>query len=460
MIDNLFNSSPNIGPVTVYGTAKQEFGVTQATGWFYPLFLTRKEAINLDIDKGGKGIYRTIKFFNREGEFYFADTYNTLAAVSDPQTFDVYYGAGAESPFFKIQNRLSLLVENQLPDFIQSEYTMFVTFIKAYYEFLEQDYGAQEVLHNIGNYSDIDQTSEELVSRFFENYANELTKSDVANNRLLIKKIREIYSKKGTETAYRILFNVLYQETIEFLYPYDLVLKPSSGKWVIPYRLRVKPSDISDNFDFKNTEVTGLSNGATAIVSDVIKIDEHGFIIYELILDPTSIKGTFGEGEYITASKIDNLTGTNSVTSVIGQLYSVVSRIDVIDGKLGYRKGTNIPINDALVYGKYAKASIQEVNRYGSIVSVQIDNPGLNYSNNFSSLTIPDPTEKLYGTYEFYDRQVTITFPNKHGIEKGTTVYVKYTSNILADANIAYNAQITSIPSTRSIRFPHQTATI
>jgi orotidine-5'-phosphate decarboxylase len=126
---------------------------------------------------------------------------------------------------------LSILVEDQLPDFIQSDYGMFVTFIKAYYEFLEQNNQAQEILQDISKYADIDETTENLVTRFIQNYASDLTVSSSANNRLLIKKIREIYSKKGTEPAYRLLFNVLYRESIDFFYPYDIVLKSSDVQY-------------------------------------------------------------------------------------------------------------------------------------------------------------------------------------------------------------------------------------
>ena len=63
---------------------------------------------------------------------------------------------------------MSVLVEDQLPDFIQSDYGMFVTFIKAYYEFLEQNNQAQEILQDISKYADIDETTENLVTRFIQ----------------------------------------------------------------------------------------------------------------------------------------------------------------------------------------------------------------------------------------------------------------------------------------------------
>ena len=108
-------------------------------------------------------------------------------------------------------------------------------------------------MQDISKYADIDETTENLVTRFIQNYASDLTVSSSANNRLLIKKIREIYSKKGTEPAYRLLFNVLYRESIDFFYPYDIVLKSSDGKLVTPRALRVKQITNRQNiFDFEN----------------------------------------------------------------------------------------------------------------------------------------------------------------------------------------------------------------
>ena len=36
-----------------------------------------------------------------------------------------------------LNNKVSVLVENQLPDFVRSENPNFIAFMKAYYEFME-----------------------------------------------------------------------------------------------------------------------------------------------------------------------------------------------------------------------------------------------------------------------------------------------------------------------------------
>jgi len=209
MYNTLTDELPLTGPLKFYGVSK--FGQTNGnlSGWFYPLYITRKEAIQADLEKGGKGIYQVITFYDTEGEFYVADSYGKYGELKDPLIYTLHKGAGAENPFEKIQNRLSILIQNQLPEFVQTEYGMFITFIKAYYEFLEQTTQAQELLQNLSKYADIDETSELLINKFFLNYASDVTKTSISDNRFLIKKIREIYSRKGTEDSFRILFNIL-----------------------------------------------------------------------------------------------------------------------------------------------------------------------------------------------------------------------------------------------------------
>ena len=40
-------------------------------------------------------------------------------------------------------NLTSLLINRQVPEFVREEYPLFVTFLEAYYEFLEQKQGTQ-----------------------------------------------------------------------------------------------------------------------------------------------------------------------------------------------------------------------------------------------------------------------------------------------------------------------------
>ena len=455
--ETLPSLEPTLGPLKVYGQSKPGQTNGNLTGWFYPLYLTRKEAIQADIEKGGVGIYQVITFLYREGEFYIPETNGSYGKTKEPLVHTLYEGNGAENPFSKIQNKMSLLVDTQLPEFVQTDYEMFVTFIKAYYEFLEQTNEAQELLQNISKYADIDQTSSFLIDKFFENYAYDITKSSISDNTFLIKKIRDIYSRKGTEDAYKILFNILYKETIEFFYPYEVVLKTSSGKWYLPKSLKVKQIDPLQNiFDFENTLIVGEQSKASAVVNKVQKIILGGYEIYELLLDTNSITNYFYTNEKISASKSVILNEVLDKSNLIATTYSVVSRIDILDGKLGYVKGAPITsIVDRTGNGIFASAKVSGVNQYGTITSIEIDNSGIDYSTN-TIIDIGLPTGNLKGSYSIVNGVVTIEFPNEHGIKKGASLSVNYTGNTYSPVNnSSQTVTVTSVPNVRSIRFTY-----
>ena len=59
--------------------------------------------------------------------------------------------------------KTSILVNRQVPEFVRDEYPTFVTFLEAYYQFLEQDQSAQELLQNARSYRDVDTTVDSFV---------------------------------------------------------------------------------------------------------------------------------------------------------------------------------------------------------------------------------------------------------------------------------------------------------
>ena len=56
----------------------------------------------------------------------------------------------------KTANKISFLIESQLPDFINEEYELFSKFIQKYYEQLEIQGQPLDIISNIQNYRDID----------------------------------------------------------------------------------------------------------------------------------------------------------------------------------------------------------------------------------------------------------------------------------------------------------------
>lgn len=448
---SLLTKENKLGPLKIEGTARAGTIAAGKRGFFFPVFLTIQEAALADKEAGGKGIFNTITLYNRSGEFYIPAT-SSFLGTKDPQVYTLYEGPGAENPFSRIKNKLSTLIPDQMPSFVNEEYETFVTFLTAYYEFLEQNNKAQETLENLATFTDIDETAEELVQNFFTTYAEDITKSEISDNRYVLKKIRELYSKKGSETAFRLLFSFLFRETIEFFYPYTVILKASDGKWKTDYSLKVKKNiDNSNLFDFENTLVQGAQSRAIGIVNKVIQINLGQYEYYELILDYGSIQGTFIAGENIEAIKSFTLDGT--LVEISASLYSVLSSIEIIDAGLGYEIGQEIDIIDSR--GKYAKAFISGVDRFGGIRNIRILDSGFDYSG--STIIDPGlPTKKLYGDYTLQKGKVTLTFPVQHGLTKGKEIFVEYGANIFSPVyGTSHSAVVLSVPSPRTLRYKY-----
>lgn len=453
---NLLKKEYTAGPLEIYGTAipspvvVELTNTTEIVGYFYPVFLNIEECILEDKDRGGPGHYIPISLYNVPGEFYMPSSFINVGKSKSSDLYKLYEGEGAENPFSKIKNNLSVLIDDQLPDFVREENIEFIRFLTVYYEFLESNNQAQEVLQNLTKYSDIDETSELLVDQFFKTYAETLTKSNIADNRFVVKKIKDLYAKKGTEESYRILFNILFRETVEFFYPYSVVLKPSDGKWVTQYSLKVKRVIENQNiFDFENTEIVGLVSGATASVNSVLKFNINEYEYYEFILDENTLTTNFIPGEQVTAIK--SFSDELIILNLRAELYRVVSKITVKNPSAGYKIGHPITITDTT--GRYARAEVSGVDRFGGIKAINIIDSGFEYSN-FTTIDPGLPTESIDGTYELVDGKVTLSFPRQHGLVIGKNIQVNYTGNIFSPINnTSHDAVIVSVPTPRKIRF-------
>jgi len=191
----------------------------------------------------------------------------------------------------------------------------FIKFLEAYYKFLEQDQHPQELLQNARQYADSEQTIDSLIENFFINYGNDIPRNIITDKRAFIKHFKDIHKTKGTEEAYKLLFRVIFNDEATFFYPDTVVLKASDGIWKKDYTLRIVSIDNSNIFNLINTKIVGVLSNASAIVSNVVKINPdvgYPITIYELSIE--NIKGNFLI-ETITASKlIDPVTNTREIS--------------------------------------------------------------------------------------------------------------------------------------------------
>ena len=145
------------------------------------------------------------------------------------------------------KNKTSLLVSSQLPEFIRDnpDYSNFVLFLKAYYEWLEQNNNVTDRTKNILNYLDVDNTTDEFVNYFINDFLPYWPEGALLSKDRALKYARELYQTKGTPSSYEFLFKVLYNSEFDIFYTKDSVLKASAGDWYISKSLKLATVDLN-----------------------------------------------------------------------------------------------------------------------------------------------------------------------------------------------------------------------
>lgn len=304
--------------------------------------------------------------------------------------------------------RVSVLVEDQFPEFVREEGPKLVAFIKAYYEWLETTGQATDVSKNILNYQDIDRTVDKFIDYFSREVMHTIPKSVLSDKRLLVKNIQDFYKSKGTENAYKLLFRILYNEEIELFYPGQEILRVSDGRWSFEKVLRL--TDPNGNiFALGGQIITGVTTGATAKVDKVLSTVQSGIVVYECYI--SNIIGEFIDNEQV---RNNNSSITGITVSDYGKVKSVV--LDVSNSGTGHVSGDRITFISAS--GTGANGFVVDVGGSGEILTVSINNEGTNYKR-VDRLTLHNIDRAAANAYAYPVTTAIISNPGRYTDTKG-----------------------------------------
>lgn len=253
-------------------------------------------------------------------------------------------------------NKLSLLVPSHIPDYVSEFYPIFITFVTKYYEWLEQQGNPQEVLQNIQLNRDIDTTVSSLTTKFLSTYIPNFPQSYEASEEILVKYFRDFYERKGSLASFDFFFRAFFNDEVTISRPSDKLFKTSDATWVVPKKLRVRavtgnPSRLS------HTWVYGSSSGAQAAVNLIHKVVGD---YYDLVLESSTISGTFTSSETITGYYFDFDLDTSSQI--------IMTNTDNIIIEDGYWKNTRSQlssdqvIQDSFYYQDYSYLIKSKIN--------------------------------------------------------------------------------------------------
>lgn len=260
------------------------------------------------------------------------------------------------------------VVASQFPSFVQEDHPRFLTFMKAYYEWLEQAGNALHASKRVLEYQDIDDTVDQFADHLFKEFLPNIPRAALVNKSTLLKFIKQFYRAKGTEKSYKFFFRMLYNTNVEFYYPRTDILRVSDGKWVQHKTVRVVPikGNITSLFSQK---IRGKTKNCTAFVERVVGVESGPFYGYELFLNRSSITGTFLPNEIIESEDGSTQARVTPIpTSVLitnpGTNYKVGDIFDIVGGGVG------------------AKLKVDRVGPLGEVEKTSIVAFGLEYNTN------------------------------------------------------------------------------
>lgn len=237
--------------------------------------------------------------------------------------------------------QLSILIREQLPDYVKDNYDTFIAFLEAYYEYLQQDQNAHDVIQNARSYADIDRTVDDFVQYFLKQFAhgipvNIFNESSTETKRFLVKYVGSLYRAKGTSAALKFLFRLAFDEEIEVVYPYDYLLRPSDGKLIKTAIVRAKIANIESIASITAKEVIGEQSEIVSSIDNAI-LQSTGY--YDLYLTPDDFFGN--TDEFVVGEKLV-FTDANVAANI--WVMSLLSDVAITNAGLGYKTTDTITI--------------------------------------------------------------------------------------------------------------------
>ena len=275
-----------------------------------------------------------------------------------------------------------IFTQGQLPEFMvmggSIDHTKFVQFMEAYYKWMGTENQVVYESFNLSNNRDIDYTIDSFIEHFYKQFMSEFPEvlHQSTDKRKLIKNIKDFYRLKGTEDSYKILFRILFNETVEFYYPSKDLMRLSDSKWEEPNVLKLtRLSSESDLYSmsgrklFQKNDATGVVT-AYGFVQEVSLYEEMGYSVAEVTL--TDLYGTFEAEKYVNCE-------LSTGTTIREYVYPTIKSVNVSAGGTGYAVTDIVTVSDSGTIGKAARLAISRVDSNGVIKSVEVKNGGINY---------------------------------------------------------------------------------
>lgn len=233
--------------------------------------------------------------------------------------------------------KLSILLQKYCPDFLADKYPGFISFLKAYYDwsYSTQGFNPWRVISHLIEWGDIDETLDQFIMYFKNEYLNGLNSDLAADIPTFIKHSKEFYASRGTPESFRFLLRLLSGNDGTIFYPNEYLMKSSDGEWRTDYYIFTNFDAVVDS-SFLSTMIKGKTSGFTAYIES---IETH----YNYNTQEQFFK--IGISKRLGTITDDIVILNNGTTSVELSLYDTVNALNIVDGGNNYKVDDSITLS-------------------------------------------------------------------------------------------------------------------
>ena len=202
----------------------------------------------------------------------------------------------------------------------------------------------------------------------------------------ILTRARDFYSSKGTDTAFQLLFSILYDQKISVIKPQDYLLRPSDNNYIVTKNVLVEKISGGNPLDLKGKTLyqdISTNNTASASIYNVEFRPLENVNLYEISLDSESF--------------ISNFT-TTKTTKVLEDV-SIGSNYIFVDSTVGFPNSGKLLVKSKSLTDTFTvEYKDKNTNQFLGVT-------GLNFDLSFGDIILEDNV-----VYSFFDDQSQIKF--------------------------------------------------
>jgi hypothetical protein len=264
----------------------------------------------------------------------------------------------------------SIVVNSQAPEFIRSDYAKFITFLQKYYQFLESNGNALDVIRNLESFNDIDyQDDNNILGIFYTLFLPDFPQVLKADKKFILKNIVDLYNSKGSIDSIKAFFRILYGDEVEVFLPKTDILKLDAGVWRKVFKIKV--ADLSEGTleDLLGSVVYQVDavNGNRTVQARVIDFDPTTSTVF---LTADNIILNFKTVDVVYA------TNKNGIM-VMMHLDSQLTSATVEYSGLNYQAGNHVSLDPNVAT---TEDIVVESSKSGFVQNIKVLDGGKNYS--------------------------------------------------------------------------------